>query len=307
MAFLPPLPLRLPTPPAPRLTSLPRRRHLAHPRPRASTAPTSQSPPPSQTPSDSTPAPSAITIPSSLSSASIQATTAAKQAFSTGLRRLFIEVDLSAGDATYTLLKSTLPLVQLLFPLLDIPQLDTQPPVHIILPDAGAAALARRDFDDIPPHATLCGLEQAQIDPHSDGGVIIVAPRASDVERLSSVVQQAADLRVVIVNPDLVDMGVTGLSLNARRLRQSLIDTFETVYFLKTFEWGVLLRAYPGAWGVWVDAVGTEIGFRLVTEVEKKPGSEEIEELLEADGDVDGGRVGPFEKFRRFLNVYMKG
>lgn len=136
-----------------------------------------------------------------------------------------------------------------------------------------------------------------------DAGVIIVVPRASEVGLLPSTVDAATELPIVVVNPDLVDMGVTGLSLNARKLRINLIDSFETTYYLKTFTWGVLLRAYPGNWGVWVDA-DNDVGFRLVKEVERRPSSEQIDEVLSAEG---ADSVGIFGKIARFLNQYMKG
>lgn len=200
-----------------------------------------------------------------------------------------------------------MPLVQLLLPLLDSPDADPQQRVHLLFPDAGAAALARRDFTSLPSHIVLSGIEQAEIDAAEDSGLIIVAPRASDVESLCEVVDEAGDMRIAVVNPDLVDMGVTGLSLNARRLRQRLIDTFESSYYLKTFDWGVLLRAYPGTWGVWVDAPGTDIGFRLVGELGSRPGPDQIDEVLEGDEEGQGMIASPFAKFKRFLSLYMKG
>lgn len=146
------------------------------------------------------------------------------------------------------------------------------------------------------------GLEQALVTP-DDAGIIIVAPRASEVGLLPSIVEASQGLPVVVVNPDLVDMGVTGLSLNARRLRTSLIDTFETTYYLKTFSWGVLLRAFPGNWGVWVDA-DNDIGFRLVKELQSRPSNDQVDEVLSTEG---GQSIGVFGKIARFLNTYMKG
>lgn len=275
---------------------------------------TAATPPPPDAAAAGAPAPApaaAITIPSSLADAAAQATAAARLAFSRGVRRAFIEVDLSNGDATYTLLKSTLPLIELLLPMLDdAPGDAAQRVVHVVLPDAGAAALARRDLAALPAHVAISGLEQVDVAKCAEGadaGVIIVAPRASDVARLCAVVDAADDARVVVVNPDLVDMGVTGLSLNARMLRKRLVDTFESAYYLKTFGWGVLLRAYPGRWGIWVDEEGSEIGFRLVGEVEQRPAGDKIDEVLDGDERARGTGSGPLDKVWRFLSLYMKG
>lgn len=236
----------------------------------------------------------AIPIPSSLSDAASQAITAAN---TTPATRLFIQIDLSAGDATYTLLNNTTPLIPLLFPLFPV-----DIPLTILLPDTGAAALARRDWGPFArENVSVIGLEQ--MEAGVEGDIMLVVPRASEVELLVKVVEKAKG-RVVIVNPDLVDMGVTGLSLNARRLRKRVVDTFQRVYFLKTFGWGVLLRAFPGPWGVWVDDPGSQVGFRLVEQFESMPGAEEIDEVLT---EVGGEKPGVFAGLFRFLGTYMKG
>lgn len=80
----------------------------------------------------------------------------------------------------------------------------------------------------------MAGLEDINVDATSDAGLVIVAPRASEVDKLQVTVQAAESLPVIVVCPDLVDMGVTGLSLNARQLRERLISTFEEAYLLRT-------------------------------------------------------------------------
>lgn len=197
------------------------------------------------------------------------------------------------------MLKNTLPLLRLLAPLFS-----SATTLHILFPDAGSAALARRDWPTAPPHISQKGIEEADIGP-DDAGVVIVVPRASEVTLLPKIIDAAQGLPVVVVNPDLVDMGVTGLSLNARQLRKNLIDTFESAYYLKTFPWGVLLRAYPGNWGIWVDDPDNDVGFRLVAQVPSRPSLEDVEQLLNEKGQADD--VGIFAKIARFLSVYMKG
>lgn len=249
-------------------------------------------------------------IPGSLGAACVQAQKAAALAATTGIRRMFVEIDTTGGDATYTMLKNSIPVTRLLLPLLD-----GGGRVVVLWPDSGAAALVRRDWDQtpdppLPPSLALLGLEEADVDATADAGVMIVAPRASEVETLESAVNSAKDLPVVIVNPDLVDMGVTGLSLNARRLRARLIDTFEVVYYLKVFNWGVVLRAFPGKWGLWVDEPDSEVGFRLIAELDSRPSAEDIDNALDDDAEAnESGRTssGMLTKLGRFLKLYMRG
>lgn len=297
MAFLSPSPLSSQIHSQPLLSTPARRFH-----PRTPYLPHASLPSSAPTPSPSSLPPTTAPIPSSLADAASQAVSASRLALAAGKSRLFIEVDLTAGDATYTLLKSTLPLIKFLHSIFDQPEGQPNKIVHILFPDAGAAALALRDWNTIPANVSVKGLEQTMITP-DDAGVIIVAPRASEVGLLPSVVDAAEGLPVVIVNPDLVDMGVTGLSLNARKLRINLIDSFEPTYYLKTFTWGLVLRAFPGNWGIWVDA-DNNVGFRLVKEIEQRPSNEQIDNVLNAEG---AETVGVFGKIARFLNQYMKG
>jgi hypothetical protein len=125
------------------------------------------------------------------------------------------------------------------------------------------------------------------------------------------VVDLAGDTPVLMINPDLVDMGVTGLSLNARRLRERVVDRFDTVYYLRVFTWGVILRAYPGSWSVWVDDPDTPAGFRLLQAFQNRPTNDEIDSCLAEGGDAGTGGSsatgGWVSQLSRFLSNYMKG
>jgi Domain of unknown function (DUF1995) len=120
-------------------------------------------------------------------------------------------------------------------------------------------------------------------------GVVIVAPCDSEVEDLERAVEQAAERPVLCVNPDLINMGLTGLGLNARRLRERVIDKFVTTYFLKVYPWGVILRAYPTDWGLWVDDTSSASGFRLIASLDHRPSSEEVDDALDADAELSEG------------------
>mmetsp|Transcript_11228 Transcript_11228/g.30231 ORF Transcript_11228/g.30231 Transcript_11228/m.30231 type:complete len:399 (-) Transcript_11228:62-1258(-) len=190
--------------------------------------------------------------------------------------------------------------------------------IKVVLPDTGAAALLQRDWSDRSERVVLAGLER-EVPSADDAGFVIVVPRASEVQRLEQFASKASPLfsakgarAFVLVNPDLVDMGVTGLGLTARQLRERFLSSFETAYYLKALPWGVLLRAYPGKWAVWVDAADAPGGFALAKEFARRPTSDELDEVLEAAETSSGGgnsasKPGVFAKLSRFLKMYMKG
>ncbi|GAB0492613.1 hypothetical protein MMPV_003881 [Pyropia vietnamensis] len=246
-------------------------------------------------------------IPPSLSAAVAQAAASCSVALRSGATRLFVEVDTTAGDSTYTMLKNSLPITRMLADALqeDLAAVaeggaSATPwdpkAVLVILPDAGAAALAARDWGPAAWY-TVAGLETATVTP-TTAAVVLVCPRASEVtgmERLveASLEREADPMPFIIVNPDVVDMGVTGLSLNARQLRERVIRRFDTVYCLRTFDWGVLLRAAPGPWTVWRDAPEAASGFDLVAQREARPSSDDIIDIFNAtEGPGGDGRRG---------------
>lgn len=247
-------------------------------------------------------------IPDSFEAACEEAKNAMTAALSSGERRLFVELDTTNGDATYTQLKTTTPTV------IALAGAFAGQPIQLVFPDAGAAALARRNWEDMPDTVTVVGLEQYE-PRDNDAVIMIVVPRASEVDKLASIMTGAGDTPVVIVNPDLIDMGVTGLSLNARRLREQVIDLFMTVYYLRVFPWGVLFRNFPDKWMVWVDDANESSGFRCLAALDEKPSNDRLDDLFQADlNDSDDGSLqkpGPLEKamrgFQRFLKVYTKG
>lgn len=267
-------------------------------------------------------------IPSSFQDACSQASGALTAALAAGKRRIFVEFDTRNGDETYTSLTTSLPTARVLLQTFD----EQSQGVFVLFPDAGSAALAKRDWGDgVDSRHTLIGieryeyeLEQLKEDADADAGdssgtggrvTMLVAPRASEVDALTNVIGDASgDDVLVVVNPDLVNMGVTGLSLTARRLRTDVIDTFDSVYYLRTFNWGVLLRCYPGEWTVWVDDAKETSGFRQVTALPSRPSTDELEEILEGGGD-DGSAAAKggnpmekaFKQFNRLMSIYMKG
>lgn len=47
---------------------------------------------------------------------------------------------------------------------------------------------------------------------------------------------------MVLINPELINMGTTGYGLAGRRIRDEIISTFHTSYHLRTLPWGAVTR-----------------------------------------------------------------
>uniref|UniRef100_A0A7S1TG31 DUF1995 domain-containing protein n=1 Tax=Compsopogon caeruleus TaxID=31354 RepID=A0A7S1TG31_9RHOD len=250
-----------------------------------------------------------VAVPASLEESAGLAVEAARAARKQGYARLVIEVDTSLGDQTYTILKNTLPLALILAQRIIR---DEQQDLLMVVPDSGAAALALRDWKDIP--FEIVGLDRLRMENLKADTYVVVSPRASEVERLEKLADAASPnlspdaSSLIMVNPDVVDMGVTGLGFAARELRRRLFSTFETIFYLKSLPWGVLLRVYPGPWTVWLDDTSDPTGFRLIHQSPRRLSSEELETVFD---NVNPSQPSPsssmFDRISRFLSLYMKG
>ena len=96
------------------------------------------------------------------------------------------------------------------------------PKARVYFPDEGSAALARRDWTGKVPACvefSSCGGVQLK-DVSNDRLVFFFCPKASESESVEQILQRteerAADPFTIFVNPNLVDMGVTGFGLAGR-------------------------------------------------------------------------------------------
>ncbi|KAA8497338.1 hypothetical protein FVE85_1067 [Porphyridium purpureum] len=189
--------------------------------------------------------------------------------------------------------------------------------VRVVLPDSGAAALLLRDWEKEGQDMSslrIVGFEN-MLPAEDDEAFIIAVPRASEVEQLERFVNEAAPMfsskarPTIIINPDFVDMGVTGLGLAARQLRSRFLSTLESAFYLKSLPWGILIRAYPRLWAVYQDDPTVESQFRLIAAQQTRPSSDELEEFLDAANPelAEKGGGGLFSKLGKFLQMYMKG
>ncbi|KAL3922017.1 MAG: hypothetical protein SGILL_002435 [Bacillariaceae sp.] len=192
------------------------------------------------------------------------------------------------------------------------------PMVRVYFPDEGNAALARRDWPaaDLPPcvEFSSCGGVQVQ-DISKDTLVFFFCPKASESEQVEELLLKtetgAPNLQLsVFVNPNLVDMGVTGFGMAGRMLRERLLDGLVGTYYLRTLAWGALTRSWPLAYSVWQEDEAAEGGYKLIRTLGYLPSNPEVEDIYDAENGGGGGGEGkgggPLDALGDFVNGMMR-
>lgn len=213
-------------------------------------------------------------LPKTLEEAVEQAKVATKAALEDGYTRLQVELQ-------FPELKM-LPIAQQFLPALE----EMGSYLRVYFPDAGAAALARRDWGEKP--YTVRGIRDlnAEIQP-DDKLILFVEPSSVEVQEVEQLCQTAMDRPVVLLNPRMEDIVMIGIGLAGRQLRERFLSTFESCYYLQPLERAAIFRAYPAAWQVWIEK-DAESDYELIAETPEKPVGEVLDQILmEASGDSD--------------------
>ncbi len=211
------------------------------------------------------------TIPSSLSEATTQAQRAVQAALKDGYQRLQIEMA--------------------------IPEIKHQPIAEqflemfagqqfkVFFPDAGAAALARRDWQN--PDFVIRGLGELidPVDPDDDL-YIIVNPSSVEVATVESLCNQAVNQSVILLNPQLEDIAVVGIGYAARQLRERFLSQIESCYYLRPLDNAAVYRCYPGPWQIWRETTPGE--YEWVSDVASRPSGEDIDRILDDASSPQG-------------------
>ncbi len=176
----------------------------------------------------------------------------------------------------------------------------------VLFPDAGAAALAKRDWDN--PDFIIRGINEIQsaIEP-DDEAILVVNPSAVEVQDVEKLCNDAQDRPVIILNPTLEDVSIVGIGYAARQLRERFLSTLTSCYYYRPMESAAVLRCHPGGWQVWQD-MGDQ--YELQAELPERPSSEILEKILYADEESNSSAapkpkkslLGEVQKFLRALS-----
>jgi Domain of unknown function (DUF1995) len=240
------------------------------------------------------------TMPDSLEMAIDQAKAATRTAIQDGVSRLLVEL-------VYPELKA-MPVAKQFIPVLQ----DLGLKFKVFFPDAGAAALARRDWGNPDFSVRAIGELKGQIEPE-DEAFLFVDPSSVEVSAVEEMCTQAAGRPVIMLNPRLEDVAIVGIGYAARQLRERFLSTLESVYYLRPLEDAALLRCYPGQWQVWrAPGEASGEGYTLLSETAEKPIGEALDQILMGTAVADpaapatkrrqGGFLAELQSFLRALS-----
>ncbi|WP_017653302.1 DUF1995 family protein [Fortiea contorta] len=187
---------------------------------------------------------------------------------------------------------------------------DYESRLKVFFADAGAAALARRDWDvpftisDVGTgRATTVG---AKIQPEEEI-FLFIAPTAVEVSQLEKLCAEIGDRPAIFLNPRLEDSGVVGIGYAARQVRQRFINTIESCYYLRPVDdQTAVFRCYPGLWEVWVESNDE---YQKIAELPKRPSGDELDLILAQGQSPTGTDTAPakkpsvFKSLQRFIKA----
>lgn len=182
--------------------------------------------------------------------------------------------------------------------------------LKVFFPDTGAAALARRDWGEVPFTIAEIGTGKLplpqQIHPE-DEAFLFIAPTSVEVNQLEKLSKEALSRPFILFNPRLEDVSIVGIGYAGRQLRDRFLTTFESCYHLRPLDGAALFRCYPSPWQVWMET-GNE--YKLIVELPKKPVGEELEEILagttQNTNSPQPKKLGMFANLQRFLRTLSR-
>jgi hypothetical protein len=178
--------------------------------------------------------------------------------------------------------------------------LEQQSGLRLLFPDAGAAALARRDAPALSAHIGSFSEQRRRPEAEEETGVLVlVAASQAEYEEVEALCGRHRGA-VVLINPALEDAAV-GIGSVARQRRRGFLAGWEAAYAVMPLEGSALRRAWPGPWELYrLDPDG----YRPVATFERRPDAEQQQQALTGgDGSDLGSQLrsleGLFEGLRR--------
>jgi hypothetical protein len=238
-------------------------------------------------------------LPKTLEDAIAQSTEAVKSALADGMTR--IQVELLFPELKFmTVAEQFLPLFT-----------EYESRLKVFFADAGAAALARRDWTDAQFQISDIGTGraaslEAKIQPE-DEIFLFIAPTSVEVPQLEKLCELIGERPVIMLTPRLEDSSVVGIGYTARETRRRFISTIESCYYIRPVDdQSALFRCYPGLWEVWLETQGE---YQQVAELPKKPSGDELDAILMGGQTQNTSDTTPtkkpsvFKSLQRFIKA----
>ena len=237
-------------------------------------------------------------LPKTLEDAIAQSTEAVKSALADGMTR--IQVELLFPELKFmTVAEQFLPQFT-----------EYESRLKVFFADAGAAALARRDWKDAGFQISDIGTGRAaslaaKIQPE-DEIFLFIAPTSVEVPQLEKLCELIGERPVIMLTPRLEDSSIVGIGYTARETRRRFISTIESCYYIRPLDdQSALFRCYPGLWEIWLE---TEGGYQKITELPKKPSGDELDAILLGKGEnttdsTPAKKSSVFKSLQRFIKA----
>ena len=172
--------------------------------------------------------------------------------------------------------------------------------VKVFFPDAGSAALARRDWGQTPFKITDLGSSRTAVEDKlapEDQLFLLVNPAAVEVAQVEKLYIAAGDRPVVLLNPRLEDVATIGIGYAGRQLRERFLNKIESCYYIRPLDSAALFRCYPQSWQVWIE---TNDEYELISETAQKPVGDDLERILaKALGTTDPNSTAPAKPLKK--------
>jgi hypothetical protein len=222
-------------------------------------------------------------VPRSLEAAIVQAKAATRAAIEAGVPRILVEICIPE--------LKIMPVAEQFYPLFE--EMGFQ--FKLYFPDAGAAALAKRDWGN--PDFSIRGINEAKgrLEPDDDA-FLIIEPSSVEVNDVEEFCNEATGKFVVMLNPKLEDIATIGIGYAGRQLRERFLSTLESCYYLQPLEGVTIVRAFPGLWQVWGETEGDT--YELMGEFPQKPSGETLANLFNAEAEAAGDDAAAAPKAR---------
>ena len=153
----------------------------------------------------------------------------------------------------------------------------------MVWPDAGAAALARRDAVDLKELILdFNQLKRSENDTPDTRFLLAVNPSPADYEDFEAICDNHAGT-ILMLNGRLEDAAV-GIGSVARERRRGFVASWQQAYWLQPLEGGALMRCFPADWHVYRSDPD---GYRQIAVEENRPDPDTLAALL-ASESADG-------------------
>ena len=107
--------------------------------------------------------------------------------------------------------------------------------------------------------------------------------------------------KAILINPNLIDMGVTGLGLSGRMYTLRVMSSVRQAYYLKTYPTSAVVFEQGSGYSLWREAE-VEGGYELVDTTLQQWTDDDVETELEGE---DQGSGNVFEGIGKFIEGMM--